>query len=580
VPGLSRALAAVVFVTQFAWLVVFEREAAPIPSIVASVALWVVALAIGRRWPLRVVVAVVAALILIANLLSFRFYHVPLDLQVAEAIRHSWRDVRILLVKHLPWIALVASATAVFEHALMTFASRISRRAALAAVVLCSGALVLVDPRSGTPDLRAIHGVVSLRRSPRAAVAGAVSVPPLHGTRKRAPNVLIVLSESLRADDYVVRGPDATAPFTAAFEGRIDLERMRAVSSYTAVSLSAVLTGRSQEGPREDLLRAANVFDFAHAAGAIVSYHSAHSRETFETKDVRGAVDRFFTLEDIAGGEVEDDAKLVEMPLDALVVDRFISDQAAFHGAQLSMLHLYGTHVPYYFEDVTARVRPFGRSVAWSQMRELRNGYKNAIIEQDRHVARAIRAFADHAAGEGRPWIVVFTSDHGEAFGEHGAIHHGQSLYDEQVHVPAWWIVGPGAITDDERRALADHARRTTTHLDLLPTVLDVLGIWDNFSVKEWASAMRGRSLLRAPVSSGIIPVTNCTGMFACPLNTWGLLSDDRKLVAQVWDADWQCLRIDGPSEDLAPPSDAPCASLRALSRQAFPRLPNGAQNR
>jgi glucan phosphoethanolaminetransferase (alkaline phosphatase superfamily) len=580
VAGLARSLAAVVFITQFAWMTVLERGRADPLSILASVALWTAMLAVGRRWAPRVVVAMAAAVIVTANVLTYRFYHVPLDLQVEEAIRHSWRDVRIVLVKQLPWILLATTAAALVEVALITVASRVTWRAAPAAALVCACALVLVDPRSGTPDLRAVHGVVSLRRAPPRAVAGAVSVPRLDGTRKRAPNILIVLSESLRADDYLVRGAEATAPVTAAFEGRIDLERMRAVSSYTAVSLSALLTGRSQEGSREELLRAANVFDFAHAAGALVSYHSAHSRETFETKDVLGAVDRFFTLEDIAGGEVEDDAKLVEMPLDAIVVDRFIADQAAFKGPQLSMLHLYGTHVPYYFDDATARVRPFGRSVAWSQMRELRNGYRNAIIEQDRHVARAIRAFADHAARQGRPWIVMFTSDHGEAFGEHGAIHHGQSLYDEQVHVPAWWIVGPDAITDDERRSLADHAGRATTHLDLLPTLLDVLGIWDNFSVKTWAASMRGRSLLRAPVPAGVIPMTNCTGMFACPLNTWGLLSDDRKLIAQVWDGDWQCLRIDGPSEGAAPPGDASCASLRAHSRQAFPLLPNGTRNR
>jgi hypothetical protein len=570
-------------VTQFAWVLVLERGPAEPAAILTSVALWTVALAVSARAGPRIVVALVAAAILTANVLTFRFYHVPLDLQVAEAIRHSWRDVRIILVDQLPWIALAVATTALAEGALLTFASRVSLRASLAALAAFAGSLFLVEPNRATPDLRAMHGVASLRRAPPPTKSGSVSVPPLHPARKVVPNVLLVLSESLRADDYVVRGPEAaeaTAPYTAAFDGRVDLERMRAVSSYTAVSLSAVLTGRSQEGSRDDLLRAANVFDFAHAAGAVVSYHSAHSRETFETKDVRAAVDRFFTLEDIAGGEVEDDAKLVEMPLDSIVVDRFISDQAQFHGLQLSMLHLYGTHVPYYFEDATARVHPFGRSVAWSQMRELRNGYKNAIIEQDRHVARAVRAFADHATREGRPWVVVFTSDHGEAFGEHGAIHHGQSLYDEQVHVPGWVIVGPGALTDDERRALADHARRATTHLDLLPTVLDVLGLWDNFSVKAWSSSMRGRTLLRPPVSAGVIPVTNCTGMFACPLNTWGLLSDERKLVAQVWDADWQCMRIDGPSEEIAAPGDAACTSLRALSRQAFPRLPNGAQNR
>src|SRR5207253_6768378 len=32
--------------------------------------------------------------------------------------------------------------------------------------------------------------------------------------------------------------------------------------------------------------------------------------------------------------------------------------------------------------------------------------------------------------------LLVVTGDHGEAFGEHGSIGHGQDLYEEQVHVP------------------------------------------------------------------------------------------------------------------------------------------------
>ncbi|MGB0589034.1 MAG: sulfatase-like hydrolase/transferase [Myxococcota bacterium] len=55
-------------------------------------------------------------------------------------------------------------------------------------------------------------------------------------------------------------------------------------------------------------------------------------------------------------------------------------------------------------------------------------------------------AFADHAVGrllaqmhtEGRlkDTLIVVTSDHGEAFGEHGVETHGQSLYEEELRVP------------------------------------------------------------------------------------------------------------------------------------------------
>jgi hypothetical protein len=68
--------------------------------------------------------------------------------------------------------------------------------------------------------------------------------------------------------------------------------------------------------------------------------------------------------------------------------------------------------------------------------------------------------------------------------------------------------------------------------------------------------------------------------MFRCPLNTWGLLGEDRKLVAQAWDGGWWCLRFGPQGEDVAPEGDPACAALRERSKATFPLLPNGAPNR
>src|SRR5581483_8598960 len=124
----------------------------------------------------------------------------------------------------------------------------------------------------------------------------------------------------------------------------------------------------------------------------------------------------------------------------------------------------------------------------------------------------------------------------------------GQNLFDEQVHVPAW-IASSGAL----QGSLAENADRFTTHLDLLPTMLDALGLWDNFAVAPHRAAMRGKSLLRAWEPRGPIPVTNCTGMFPCPLNTWGVYEDDRKLVARIYDGGWTCLALGGAERDADP---------------------------
>jgi arylsulfatase A-like enzyme len=76
--------------------------------------------------------------------------------------------------------------------------------------------------------------------------------------------------------------------------------------------------------------------------------------------------------------------------------------------------------------------------------------------------------------------VVIFTGDHGEAFGEHGFYFHGREIWDEVVRVPLVIYV-PGL----KPRTVA----RRMSNVDLAPTVLDLAG------APEDAGA-RGRSLL------------------------------------------------------------------------------------
>jgi len=67
--------------------------------------------------------------------------------------------------------------------------------------------------------------------------------------------------------------------------------------------------------------------------------------------------------------------------------------------------------------------------------------------------------------------LIVFTSDHGEEFGEHGQIgRHSHALYDELLRVPLI-VRMPGA------RFASTVVERQVRGIDILPTVLDVLGL-------------------------------------------------------------------------------------------------------
>src|SRR5207244_715694 len=60
---------------------------------------------------------------------------------------------------------------------------------------------------------------------------------------------------------------------------------------------------------------------------------------------------------------------------------------------------------------------------------------------------------------------VVLTSDHGEAFGEHGLYRHGFEVWEELVHVPLVVHI-PGVA--------AGHVATRRSAVDLVPTLLDL----------------------------------------------------------------------------------------------------------
>lgn len=77
--------------------------------------------------------------------------------------------------------------------------------------------------------------------------------------------------------------------------------------------------------------------------------------------------------------------------------------------------------------------------------------------------------------------MIVFTSDHGEEFKEHGRWRHGENLHAETLNIPLI-VRFPGQ--SEARRVVP-----VVQHIDLMPTILDYLGL-------EIPAAVQGRSLM------------------------------------------------------------------------------------
>ncbi len=93
--------------------------------------------------------------------------------------------------------------------------------------------------------------------------------------------------------------------------------------------------------------------------------------------------------------------------------------------------------------------------------------YDNSIHWSDRNVAAIIQTLEDEGLRDDT--IVVITSDHGEAFGEHGAEGHAKDLHGEVIRVP--WIV---SLPFSLEQGIVVEA--LSENVDIWPTLFDLLG--------------------------------------------------------------------------------------------------------
>jgi choline-sulfatase len=119
-----------------------------------------------------------------------------------------------------------------------------------------------------------------------------------------------------------------------------------------------------------------------------------------------------------------------------------------------------------------------------------RDRYDGEVAFVDEHVGRVLSALEQSPLGKST--AVIVTSDHGEAFGEHGMIRHGFELWEELTRVPLIVKV-PGATPR--------HVTARRSAIDLVPTLLDLFKV--PFAAKGPKDFLSGESLLpdllRAP---------------------------------------------------------------------------------
>jgi glucan phosphoethanolaminetransferase (alkaline phosphatase superfamily) len=589
-PGL--ALAAVDLGARHAQIASWPRAvvASYAASLVLGGVLWgalVVAAAGPRAWVARALLAAGAAMAAGAQLYFFGRYHAymnPRAVLVGTSMMPSigqqlWSDRASFAWALGPPLALAA---------LLPWARRrlalVSRRAGWAALDVALAALLVaafgVDARGGGEQAA---GPDVLYLASMGKLAGArwrheEQVERAHpGPRTPAPvpamaslparrSVVFVVTESVRAVDACSVPTDtcATTPFTnALLPHRYGFTHMRSLDSTTAVSLAVLWSGLPPTATREALHTAPLLWEYAHAAGYDTAYWTSQNMFFANSGTwLEGLpLSRWVSATDLDADPTyetgADDAKLV---------DAVARDLPSMKTPFVGVVHLSNTHFPYVIDDADAPFQPQARAFGAGDAARVHNRYLDAIHRQDALVARLVRAVRE--APGGQDVVLAFVSDHGEQIRERGAIGHTWGVYDEEVRVPFWIDLPAGALGPEQESALRALRDAPITQLDVLPTLLDVMGVWDAPAIAHLRAAMPGESLLRGGTPWRPVVLTNCSSIFACAFKNWGALGGDRKLVATQNDSAWRCYdvaRDPGERQDLGPGA---CPELAALAEQ------------
>lgn len=377
-----------------------------------------------------------------------------------------------------------------------------------------------------------------------------IPVPKLQAKPKRPRDVLFVVTESVRAQAVcvapVARETCKTTPFSnEAAPNRMPIEGMHSLDSTTAISLAILWSGLAPGASRADLHSSPLVWEYAHAAGIDTAYWTSQNLLFGNSgKWLEGIpVSKMVSATQIEPGATleigADDGELVRVAM---------SELPALRSPFFGVVHLSNTHFPYKIDNEDY---PFlAASHDDSDEAVTRNRYHDAVYFQDKAVANLIKTVRSRPGGERT--VIVFTSDHGEQLREKGAVGHTGTLFEEEIRVPFWMDAPPGTLDDAERASLASLAKRPVTHLDVLPTLLDLVGVWDAPELAPFKAKLPGQSLLRGGTdATKIVALTNCSELWQCAFKNWGAMQGSRKLVATQGDHDWRCFDIaEDPHEE------------------------------
>lgn len=433
--------------------------------------------------------------------------------------------------------------------------------------------------QAAPPDTCFIHGVFHAVRD---ALGGKARVHhgftlrspatlPAIPTPAHRPNVLVVLTESVRAD--AVCSDPAPACKDAWLDDvvpeRIALGKLVTQSPGTFSACMMLWTGLPPTVDLETAHEAPVLWEVAKATGYRTAYVTS---QNLRYDDFGAFVERAGIDVKVSALELGDTKNAQMGAPDEYATRemlRFIEGVPAGQ-PYFGVLHFSNTHSPYRTDPALQPFTPHSDDPTGSVL-AFHNHYRNSVALQERTLQAFLRAVRGLPSWDDT--VVLFLSDHGEGFREHGRLYHINTLYDEEVRIPGWIAAGPHAMDETEKRALRAYASHRTYSQDINATLVDLLGAHEAHSAFPFAALTTGRSLLRPTTPPFIALLATQTAVWDPPDPAFGAMTD-RALVVGSLSSTWQCYDLDNDPDEKNALGPRECGALRATAAHAFPAVP------
>lgn len=346
-----------------------------------------------------------------------------------------------------------------------------------------------------------------------AALVLAALAPGCGGGEPEHPNVVLVVSDTLRADALSCYGGPARTPHLCALAERGTLfENAYSAAPWTLPSAVSLFTGApasafsqrpiGEAGPAayhvpdaERLLPEA-LAERGYALRFDVENRVALRANVFQGFEPLPKPRPVHDVEDPRAVRMERVLEFLSAPPRPFFLVRWFLDPHAPYApppSRLGRLELLAEGLPHPLEFYAS----LGQKRAENRLAEHAPGFSAGELRLLRALYHAEVEWMDDLAGRMIDMlalrgllprsIVVFTSDHGESFGEHGRFLHGHSLSEELLRVPLI-VAGPG-IQAGQR------VTQPVSLADLVPTLRELLGVAappDGDPLASFAPLLRG----------------------------------------------------------------------------------------